>query len=60
MLAINAWFIESDYTRNYFILAGHSLGGYLASHYAMKYPHKIEKLVLLSPVGIPVKPDDYN
>ncbi|MES1908569.1 MAG: hypothetical protein MHM6MM_001480 [Cercozoa sp. M6MM] len=34
------------------ILCGHSLGGYLASHYAMRYEHNVEKLVLISPAGV--------
>ena len=42
------------------ILAGHSLGGYLASVYAMLYEAEIEHLVLLSPVGVPEKPMDFR
>ncbi|EGR28315.1 hypothetical protein IMG5_178630 [Ichthyophthirius multifiliis] len=34
------------------ILVGHSLGGYIGSHYAIQYPDKVEKIVLLSPVGV--------
>ncbi|KAI9294028.1 alpha/beta-hydrolase [Neoconidiobolus thromboides FSU 785] len=37
-------------------LVGHSLGGYLASLYSMRYPERVDKLILLSPVGIPEKP----
>ena len=33
---------------------GHSLGAYLAISYALKYPENIEKLILFSPVGIPI------
>lgn len=36
-----------------FVLIGHSLGGYLSTLYAIKYPEKVKKLILLSPVGIP-------
>jgi pimeloyl-ACP methyl ester carboxylesterase len=36
------------------ILAGHSMGGYLAVAYAERYPHRVDQLVLLSPVGVPV------
>lgn len=35
-----------------FYLVGHSLGGYLAATYALKYPQRIQKLSLLSPAGI--------
>lgn len=35
-----------------FILAGHSFGGYICGHYAVRYPQHIIKLILLSPVGI--------
>jgi cardiolipin-specific phospholipase len=35
------------------ILAGHSLGGYLAVAYAERYPHRVDQLVLLSPAGVP-------
>lgn len=37
-------------------LLGHSMGGYMVSAYALKYPGRIEKLVLVSPVGIPEDP----
>jgi len=39
-----------------FTLMGHSLGGYLAVCYAIKYPGRLEKLILASPVGIPEDP----
>ena len=32
------------------ILCGHSLGGYLGVAYAEKYPQRLERLVLISPV----------
>lgn len=38
-------------------LIGHSLGGYLSACYAMKYPTRVSKLILLSPAGIPRDPD---
>ena len=43
-----------------YILLGHSLGAYLAAFYAMKHPSNIMKLVLLSPVGVPKKPEDWH
>lgn len=39
-----------------FTLLGHSLGGYLAVSYALKYPGHLNKLILASPVGIPEAP----
>ena len=35
-----------------FILIGHSFGGYVCGNYALKYPDKIKKLILLSPLGL--------
>jgi pimeloyl-ACP methyl ester carboxylesterase len=38
---------------NNFVLAGHSLGGYLSARYAMKYPHQgMKALILISPAGL--------
>ena len=37
-------------------LVAHSLGGYLAVRYANKYPERVEKLILVSPVGVPKNP----
>lgn len=39
-------------------LVGHSLGGYLSARYALAYPERVEKLVLLSPVGVPDLPSE--
>ncbi|KAH8918489.1 alpha/beta-hydrolase [Atractiella rhizophila] len=38
-------------------LVGHSLGGYLSSVYALQNPSRVQRLVLLSPAGIPAKDD---
>ncbi|KAL2256177.1 hypothetical protein VTK26DRAFT_2072 [Humicola hyalothermophila] len=43
-----------------FTLLGHSLGGYLAVSYALKYPGRLDKLILASPVGIPEDPWAVN
>lgn len=57
-----AWFIDAleewRKIRNIdrFTLVGHSLGGYLSVAYALKYPGRLKKLVLVSPAGIPEDP----
>ncbi|RWA12117.1 hypothetical protein EKO27_g3013 [Xylaria grammica] len=43
-----------------FTVLGHSLGGYLAISYALKYPGHINKLILASPIGIPEDPYAIN
>ena len=35
------------------VLAGHSMGGYLSVAYCEKYPERVDRLILLSPVGVP-------
>ena len=39
-------------------LAGHSMGGYLSVAYAEKYPQHVERLILISPVGVPEKKEE--
>ncbi|KAJ7499167.1 alpha/beta-hydrolase [Mycena latifolia] len=38
-------------------LAGHSLGAYFSVVYALKYPNRVNKLILLSPAGVPRDPN---
>ncbi|KAI1152743.1 Alpha/Beta hydrolase protein [Nemania diffusa] len=60
------WFIDSleEWRKirklDKFTVIGHSLGGYLAVSYALKYPGHIKKLILASPVGIPEDPYAMN
>ena len=45
--------LEKNYNlKKKFILCGHSLGGYFAVTYALKYKDKVESLILMSPTGI--------
>jgi len=37
---------------DYFTLGGHSFGGYMGTHYALKYQRNVKQLFLLSPAGI--------
>lgn len=43
-----------------FTIAGHSFGGYVASCYAMSYPQYIQKIILLSPIGVNEPPPNWN
>ena len=56
--ALEEWRIQKKIDR--FTLLGHSLGGYMAVAYALKYPGHLNKLVLASPVGIPEDPYAVN
>lgn len=56
--ALEEWRIKRGIER--FTLLGHSLGGYLAVAYALKYPGRLNKLILASPVGIPEDPYAVN
>ncbi|RJE22117.1 Alpha beta hydrolase [Aspergillus sclerotialis] len=56
--ALEEWRIKRKIDR--FTLLGHSLGGYMAVAYALKYPGHLNKLILASPVGIPEDPYAVN
>ena len=56
--ALEEWRIQRKMDR--FTLFGHSLGGYMAVAYALKYPGHLKKLVLCSPVGFPEDPYAVN
>ncbi len=43
-----------------FSLCGHSMGGYLATCYAERYPSRVEILILASPVGVPEQPKSWQ
>lgn len=52
--ALEEWRIARKIER--FTLLGHSLGAYMSVAYALKYPGRLNKLILASPVGIPEDP----
>ena len=56
--ALEEWRAQKNIDR--FTLLGHSLGGYMAVAYALKYPGHLNKLILASPVGIPEDPYAVN
>ena len=39
-------------------LIGHSLGAYFSTVYALRYPERVHKLLLLSPAGVPRDPNN--
>ncbi|KAG8702038.1 hypothetical protein FRC08_003736 [Ceratobasidium sp. 394] len=39
-------------------LIGHSLGAYLSTAYALRYPDRVNQLILLSPAGVPRDPNN--
>ncbi|XDT33861.1 alpha/beta hydrolase fold [Nakaseomyces glabratus] len=48
--SIEQWRKENNLDK--FNLVGHSFGGYLSYKYALKYPESVNKLCLLSPLGM--------
>ncbi|HEY0923136.1 alpha/beta hydrolase [Rheinheimera pacifica] len=34
------------------VMIGHSMGGMLTTRYALQYPHDVEKIVLVNPIGL--------
>ena len=52
--SLEEWRVKRDIDK--MTLVGHSMGGYMAVCYALKYPGRLNKLILASPVGIPEDP----
>jgi pimeloyl-ACP methyl ester carboxylesterase len=53
--SLEAWRRENHVEK--MILLGHSFGGYMSVAYAERYPERVERLLLLSPVGVPDESD---
>ena len=53
--SLEAWRIAMRLER--FDLAAHSMGGYLATQYALAHPERVRRLVLISPVGWARRPE---
>ena len=52
-ILITELFFKGRYNiKKEYYLCGHSLGGFIASRYMVKYPLGIQKVILLSPAGI--------
>jgi cardiolipin-specific phospholipase len=56
--SLEHWRIANKLDR--MILAGHSMGGYIAVAYCERYPQQVERLILLSPVGVPDQDDPQH
>eukprot|EP01025_Chloroclados_australasicus_P015969 TRINITY_DN1779_c0_g1_i2.p1 TRINITY_DN1779_c0_g1~~TRINITY_DN1779_c0_g1_i2.p1 ORF type:complete len:389 (-),score=26.22 TRINITY_DN1779_c0_g1_i2:279-1277(-) len=41
-------------------LLGHSMGGYIAAHYALRHPEQVDQVILACAAGISKKPDNYS
>jgi pimeloyl-ACP methyl ester carboxylesterase len=51
-LAVNTRALLDSLRVEKFVLVGHSMGGMLATRMALMYPERIEKLVLVNPIGL--------
>jgi cardiolipin-specific phospholipase len=49
--SLEAW--RKEHKIQKMTLGGHSMGGYMATAYAEKYPENVDRLILISPAGVP-------
>jgi len=59
MAAIERWRINMGNLTD-FMIAAHSYGGYIFGTYASMYPQHVRKLLLLSPLGVKTRPEDFR
>jgi pimeloyl-ACP methyl ester carboxylesterase len=53
---LHGWYQNAGFEKDEkMYLLGHSFGGFIVTHYALKYPETIQKLLPMSPVGYPRK-----
>ncbi|KAI0269198.1 alpha/beta-hydrolase [Gloeopeniophorella convolvens] len=53
--SLEEWRVRAGLER--MTLVGHSLGAYFSVAYALRYPQRVHRLVLLSPAGVPHDPN---
>lgn len=56
--ALEEWRIKQGFEK--MALVGHSLGGYLSVAYALRFPTRVSRLILLSPAGVPRDPNSMD
>lgn len=62
VLKAENWFVETiERWReargiSQFTLVAHSLGAYIGTQYAIRYPHRVKKIILVSPAGVDRNP----